>query len=175
MHDKPIPSSDPLEVAWAAGLFEGEGSFHTHRHRSANEHVYARATLAMTDEDVVRRFHRIVGVGKVLCRAECRPGRKPIWRWAAQSRQAYAHVVALFEPFLGERRKEQLALVAAQLTPHTYHHKTGLRTHCMAGHLLTPDNIAFRGGDRMCRTCLRTRRRDERRRAAKRRGSWAGV
>ena len=51
------PSDDPAERAWAAGLFEGEGSVspvnHNHNGRS---YRYIRLTMQMTDEDVLRRF-----------------------------------------------------------------------------------------------------------------------
>jgi hypothetical protein len=50
------------EIAWAAGLFEGEGSI-TRFGRSGKFDL--RVSLNMTDEDVVRRFDAIVDRGKV--------------------------------------------------------------------------------------------------------------
>lgn len=46
------------EIAWAAGLFEGEGCMT----RSGSQKVMR---LVSTDEDTVRRFWEIVAVGKV--------------------------------------------------------------------------------------------------------------
>lgn len=49
------------EIAWAAGLFEGEGSFD---HSAGNAHR-PRATMSLTDQDVLERFMRAVGVGTI--------------------------------------------------------------------------------------------------------------
>ena len=37
----------------------------------------------MTDEEVIRKLHTVVGVGKVYgpYRADANPNRQPIWRW----------------------------------------------------------------------------------------------
>jgi hypothetical protein len=50
------------DIAWAAGLFEGEGclSFSTVRGER-----YPQAMLKTTDRDVLARFHRIVVVGAI--------------------------------------------------------------------------------------------------------------
>lgn len=103
------------EIAWAAGLFEGEGSIELWRvsqHRS-----YPRIALASTDEDVVRKWNRIVGGGKVLgpyTRAK-HPEHKPMWRATRVGKSAEA-VLALFAPHLGERRIARMNEVLAQAT-----------------------------------------------------------
>src|SRR5689334_3983660 len=47
---------DKEGLAWAAGLFEGEGCFHF----ASRANRVIVASLTTTDEDVVRRFHAIV-------------------------------------------------------------------------------------------------------------------
>jgi hypothetical protein len=49
---------DP-EIAWAAGLFEGEGTITSSRGRLV-------ARLNNTDEEVVRHFAMIIGLGEVM-------------------------------------------------------------------------------------------------------------
>jgi len=44
------------EIAWAAGLFEGEGTLNVYRRSSGKLQVQVR--LGMTDRDVVERFLR---------------------------------------------------------------------------------------------------------------------
>jgi hypothetical protein len=51
------------EIAWAAGLFEGEGCISYIRPWGREPDI--QAALAMTDEDVVRRFDEIVDRGRV--------------------------------------------------------------------------------------------------------------
>lgn len=69
---------ESVELAWAAGLFEGEGSCFARKKDSG--HHYIELSLASTDEDVLRRFHDAVGVGTVHGPRKL-PGRKPIWTW----------------------------------------------------------------------------------------------
>jgi hypothetical protein len=88
------------EIAWAAGLFEGEGCF-THAHGLVN------ARLQMTDLDILERFGRIAGVGYIYGPYEYEGGRAQRgslagcgWRTAMTAQE----VVRLLAPWLGDRR-----------------------------------------------------------------------
>jgi hypothetical protein len=48
------------EIAWAAGLFEGEGTI-----TASNEHLVVR--LVNTDEPIVRRLAEIIPFGTIYC------------------------------------------------------------------------------------------------------------
>lgn len=86
-------------LAWLAGLLEGEGSFLFHRGKSLV------IQMAMTDEDVVRRAHKIAGVGNVHG-PYSRGDFKPQWVFkCSDSKQAYALMVAVL-PWLGSRRRQ---------------------------------------------------------------------
>ena len=96
----------PEEIAWAAGLFEGEGCI-SHMRRGAGEDL--QIALVMTDEDVVRQFHEIVDRGKVY--GPYHPPshgdrRKQFWRWAALGDAAH-DVLDLLGPWLMSRRALQ--------------------------------------------------------------------
>lgn len=67
------------DIAWAAGLFEGEGCFYLGNGQSGGK--YARAPLSSTDQDVVKHFHRVVGVGTIGPARKTRTGRKLQYRW----------------------------------------------------------------------------------------------
>ena len=86
-------------LAWLAGLVEGEGCFQYSKSRCLS------LVIAMTDEDVLRKARAISGMGHVY--GPTRPGgvRKAYWRWAV-NRQAdtYALMIALY-PWLGSRRQ----------------------------------------------------------------------
>src|SRR4051812_10898075 len=91
-------SPTEAEIAWAAGLFEGEGCLRVNDTYGAKR---PRAELVSTDEDVVRRFHAIVGVGNVHGPYPSRNperGHKPKTVWACAARADFAHVAALLEP-----------------------------------------------------------------------------
>lgn len=92
-------------VIWAAGLFEGEGTFVVY-HRKARG--YAGAALGMTDEDTVRRFASVVGFGKVYGPYRANdPTRKLYWRWEVSTFERVQALAAMFWPWLGIRRKQQ--------------------------------------------------------------------
>lgn len=102
---------DPRELAWAAGLFEGEGCITT-RDNGKSGKRYARLTLNMTDEDSVRRFFRAVGVGNVTLYnppAIQKSGRKMQWGWRTGRHEHVQHVLAVLWFGLGTRRRERAA------------------------------------------------------------------
>lgn len=96
----------PNELAWAAGLFEGEGCFTTSTYKKTG-YVQCRAKLNMTDEDVVKRFHHIIGVGTVIFVPVRSPGTLPQWQWGVSKISSVKLVFELLSPWFGERRKHQ--------------------------------------------------------------------
>jgi hypothetical protein len=95
---KPIERIE-LEVAWAAGLFEGEGSVYVCK---VGDRTRAGVELSSTDEDVILKFVSIIGFGKIAKRE--RPPHKTHWRWYLYNRDEIIEVIELLLPYLGERR-----------------------------------------------------------------------
>jgi hypothetical protein len=95
------------DIAWAAGLFEGEGCI------SLNKEGKYIVSLQMCDEDVVRSFAEVIGYGTVLGpyqRSKYNPNARPLWRWHAIKRgDVYAVLKALL-PYLHSRRTEKAEL-----------------------------------------------------------------
>jgi hypothetical protein len=112
------------EVAWAAGLFEGEGCIHLMKRSSKNGK--AALTLSMADQDVVHRFSRILGVGNLRGPYTQAPGShwKPMWTWEAGKRREVQSVLNRVLPFLGERR---LAKAREVLIWYATHQRYGRR------------------------------------------------
>lgn len=132
-----------LDIAWAGGLFEGEGSASI-----VSGSRQPSLQLVTTDEDVIVRFAEIVGRGTV--RYYERQENKDIWQWSVQSKADVLHVANLLTPYLGQRRTMQMAKVrrrALELLP------ASERTHCKRGHPLSGSNLYLWGGKRGCRTC----------------------
>lgn len=107
------------QIAWAAGLFDGEGSI-TH---NASE---LQVLLKNTDVELVERFDAAVGRGRVYgpySNSE-RDGyrRKPYWMWLARGDAAH-DVIDLLACWLSQRRLEQARLHGV-LTPYTSERKT---------------------------------------------------
>lgn len=137
-----------IDIAWSAGLFEGEGcaTFSDGRRQP-------RASINMTDEDVVRKFHHIVGRGNVRRYDPYQPNRKAQWQWSVQSGADVLHVLGMLWPYLGERRREQATFVMERAA------KIGEGAgFCKRGHDLSdPVHLYLheRTGKRHCRTCRR--------------------
>ena len=81
---------DPIQIAWAAGLYEGEGT------------VRRQLEIEMTDQDVINRFRDIMDCGDVTYRE--RPNVKPAWRWRAGNKRDVSRCLTLMLPFFGNRR-----------------------------------------------------------------------
>jgi hypothetical protein len=94
-----MPSREE-EIAWAAGLFEGEGCL------TRNNRVEPVARLNSTDEETPHRFSAVVRVGGVYGPYHQGGRRKAFWVWVACGWDAL-EVVDLLWPWLGERRRER--------------------------------------------------------------------
>jgi hypothetical protein len=142
-------SSFRERVIWAAGLFEGEGSFGSHEQTG-----YPRASLGMTDEDRVRLFHKVVGVGRIYEADRRSRGWKMYYRWQTGRFEHVQAVVAMLYPFLGPRRRDQARgmLERASDLYDARRHKV-----CKHGHPATVANtyVNRSTGARACRVCMR--------------------
>lgn len=150
-------------VIWAAGLFEGEGCLTLSNGRDPH------AQLKMTDRDVVERFRVVMGFGSLHVHGPSGLGRKPQWQWDTSTQGTQA-LIAMFWPWLGERRraraKEILAIGRGRKC------RLRGRTHCEKGHPFDAANTYWHpnGKGRSCLTCKRARdRAGNRRRPSRRR------
>jgi hypothetical protein len=94
-------------MACAAGLFEGEGCITiSDVARKGDSKVYQqpRLKLNMIDEDVVRRFHAIIGVGNICIEPPRRAGTLQQWCWYTGKRPEVRYVLMTLLPWLGNRR-----------------------------------------------------------------------
>ena len=118
--DVPCGASCPQESggeaawAWAAGLFEGEGSI-TYPGKQLGPGRRVRLQLKMTDEDVVRRFQQVVGgivYGPYKYLHKDGHIRKAAWMWTSDGVDA-AELLRRWWPWLGERRRARIEEVGS--------------------------------------------------------------
>jgi hypothetical protein len=93
------------ELAWAAGLFEGEGCLSFVGRRGPHGRRNVRASLSMADADVVWRFASIMGTGSVY--AQPRPGRD-LTTWTTTCLADFELLVERLSPYFGERRRARV-------------------------------------------------------------------
>lgn len=90
------------DIAWFAGLFEGEGCFSYDKKFQA-----LRLYLGSTDLDILERIQQVLGVGSISKQKE-KPNRKTFWMWYISKRKDVDFVCELIRPWLGVRRTARL-------------------------------------------------------------------
>lgn len=115
-------------LAWAAGLFDGEGCiFISRQTRISRPSVgYAlKTSVSMVHLPTLERLRDVVGAGNVYGHRSGRnPRSRQSWQWCAYNKRAML-VLRLLRPFLTTKAKEaDLALRYAEL-PKTYYPKGG--------------------------------------------------
>lgn len=98
---------DP-ETAWAAGLFEGEGTL-TGWHGPARPNKQWYMKIEMCDLDVIQRFHRWAGCGAVYNGYDRRKETySPTYLWKIGARKDIERIMDLLYPWLCSRRKAKI-------------------------------------------------------------------
>lgn len=92
-----------IDIAWAAGIIEGEGTFSIGKDRTKS------VIVRMTDKDVVLRLRSIFGgnfTGPHVYLSA--PGRKPLYRWSVSRREEVVELLRAILPHMGERRTKRI-------------------------------------------------------------------
>ncbi len=99
--------NENTKIAWAAGLFEGEGCVYKTANSSGS--FYICLSLCSTDLDVVTRFFKIVGSGRMYGPYQPRYlNAKLKYDWRSTRRDDTEKILNLLIPYLGERRLDRI-------------------------------------------------------------------
>ena len=166
-----------LELAWAAGFFDGEGHISAsidQRHRKA-PHINISVAQSNNTHDSppasLTRFQSAVGVGVVQPRKSGRGrlGKRPMWYWKAYQLDEIRTVIDLLLPHAIEKRDQMAEAMAIRLEWEGLWDER--MRFCKRGHEFTPENTYTYENRltpaRLCRACNRenTRKSKARRRA----------
>lgn len=144
------------DIAWLAGLFEGEGSM------EIGKNGMVRLCIRMTDRDIIDRVNAMFPARKIQVvvpepMRDTHNQPKTQYAWRISGPERVREVLDLIMPWLGERRTVRAGEVLAHLdarpgTPGWFHRN---KTHCAQGHEYTPENTYIRPGTdhRHCRAC----------------------
>ena len=91
---------DETRTAWAAGLFEGEGSIYVRR----TPPFYVQLMIVSTDRDVLTRFAGVARAGNVRLAVKATATHKAQYRWHTARRDEVARILAGLRPWFGQRR-----------------------------------------------------------------------
>lgn len=100
---------DTIDIAWVAGVVEGEGAL------CATSGNSSELKVLMTDEDVIRRLHAVTGLGNVNGPIHHKNGGKPLFAWKVSNKRDLARILLAIYPLLGKRRQGQVATLADRL------------------------------------------------------------
>jgi hypothetical protein len=96
------------DLAWAVGLYEGEGTACTTKTAKQNSGRVIVA-LGMCDREPVERFHQIIGLGRVEVQYQGHSYRKVQYRWTVTRSDEVIQVLSMLidSGYLSPRRLEQ--------------------------------------------------------------------
>lgn len=95
-----------IELAWLAGILEGEGSFMMSRnHVSGKIYLYPKITVCMTDRDIIQRVADLFEVG--VYQVPTSETKKQAYRANISGTRA-AYLMAQLQPIMGIRRAAKI-------------------------------------------------------------------
>lgn len=89
-----------FEVAWAAGLFDGEGTTSVLAAKR-DKWEYPRMSMAQKNPEVLERFQAVVG-GRIY-----KSNTREIYNWNLYKREDVENALNILWPFLSNQKKEQ--------------------------------------------------------------------
>lgn len=110
--DMPMPAE--VDRAWAAGLYDGEGSTNLKRPRKGSDAIAIRMYLSQKDAgpEILDRLQRVLGVGTVRER-QSRPG---VWAWTCNDRAGCTRALDVMWPYLSSPKRDQARKVGYNVT-----------------------------------------------------------
>lgn len=126
---KALPDITPLDLAWLAGILEGEGSFivnsrtRTPKNGEPWKQVDVRVQINMTDEDVISRVAHLIGRNYRTDATPVSRGHKIKYATEISGHRAVLLMQHL-RPLMGRRRQKQIdraneaLLMARREQPH---------------------------------------------------------
>lgn len=91
-----------IELAWAAGFFDGEGSASVLK-AQRDKYAYPRLSLSQKNIIPLERFHKAVGYGKIY-----KSKTRDIYNWNLYRTEDVEHVCSLLNGYLSEPKRNQI-------------------------------------------------------------------
>lgn len=91
---------DPIDIAWVAGIIEGEGTFSSTKSSRYME-------VSMTDEDTIQKCYDKLQIGHVRG-PYFRQGKKSFWVWHVAEAIDLSRLMLAIAPLMSIRRKNQM-------------------------------------------------------------------
>lgn len=165
--------------AWAAGLFDAEGSTSLSDHRSHAGYKVIEASVTQGSQagipEELARLKAVLGTGQVYGPYDQEGANEPIYRWRAYTTSDVRRTIHVLQPWLGDVKREQALFALATIDrqpalvrgrPEWGSHKT----HCVHGHEYATARVrpyvrrtesgVERRPSKQCLACIRDRARE---------------
>jgi hypothetical protein len=180
----PLSASDALTetelLAWAGGLYDGEGCASVSPHRTHRGHFSPEIAVTqsgMTCPEVLETLRSVLGCGRIYGPYVQDGATLPVFRWKAAAAKDVEHSSYLLAPWIGPVKREQARGVSRMLIeqgrlPRGNPAWGNRKTHCVNGHEYATGRIrpyVSRGRavpqreNHSCLVCLRDYVREQRR------------
>jgi len=94
-----------LELAWVAGILEGEGTFRV------TDSGSTIVSVEMADLDVLQKLQTVLGFGTLGNERKRGENRRTTWTFQISGRRDIEQLLNAILPYMGERRTKQIATV----------------------------------------------------------------
>lgn len=173
-----LPRSERL--AWAGGLYDGEGSASLSAHRTHEGHFSPEVAVTQSGEmcpEVLERLRNIMGRGRIYGPYTQEGATLPVFRWKTSAQSDVESSLYLLAPWIGRVKRDQARRVLRVLVeqgrlPRGNPAWGNRKTHCVNGHEYATARLRayVSRGRRMpkrenhnCLVCLRDYAREQRR------------
>ena len=146
-----------LEIAWLAGIIEGEGCFISVLGKNPN----FRIQVKMTDKDIIDRIQKITNLGSTNVEVMKNPRYKTCYHWKICIQSDVAALMMTIYPFMGERRRARIKLLLKEWRAYPI----SSQRPCIHGHGLEYMRPSSKGS-RECGECRRITDKKQRERIA---------
>lgn len=148
-----MATSKEIELAWAAGFWDGEGFTGWTFHGTKLVMTCGQSSSTGIPE-VLTRFHAAINMaGNIYGPYKRRHPQRDVYQWRTADRTIVPTVLDLLRPYLGVEKLTQ-ADTAIALMPPQKRRRSG-ETQCIHGHDLTLPNATYNYGRRThCKKCV---------------------
>ncbi len=148
MQDEPTE----IEVAYIAGLLEGEGTF-------LRKGFCPIIQIGMTDLDVIEEAAKVINIGnrKIYIENDKRPNHKLKYAFCLAGRDALKWM-KLIRPYMRSRRGKEIDEIIEDMLSGRPHYELG-KNFCKRGHSIKYPHEYFQhtDGARRCKKCMRVK------------------
>ena len=96
------------EIAYIAGLLEGEGSFYVTKPHLSQHSSAVLISIIMTDLDVIEKAALILGGGSKINKYESKKGNKTAYKFVVTGSNLAIEWMNLIYPLMGNRRQQKI-------------------------------------------------------------------